>query len=463
MSDEPEVDTVLEEANRLFDQEQYEDAIKLYDKLIVERKLGAEPHFMKAECLSNMHRYAEAITWYDKAIEIDDENALIWNGKGNAYYHNENYVQARVCFECAYDTDPQTTDYLFSVIETAILTGDIEDAVNMSREALNSTEDTRSVVLAWGFSIIALFLQQKPLNAIETLDELVQYMRDVEARWTKVEWRAQEGTKSLAFTGADFDLCGVEKVINKRVGGATSKILQALISYLNGDADVDQLGRVRAEESDAIALEDVVMEERTDAEGPTIEEFPNIEAIADPIERAAIEQINSSVGEFAGELGFQSFAYMFDDYNWNQDRGPAPFLEEISNRFFVEIVDGQVTRLSIDLDILAAALLPDDQKEARATAATYAQAGALLKFHNLEEIFITASKITSIVEAMRAASFGKGKELTLFINVEMIPDVQEDLISLDKIDEITEIDEIPVDYQEEGKRVVGSMVWTATR
>jgi len=44
---------------------------------------------MKAECFSKLDRNAEAITWYDKAIEVDDENAMIWNGKGNAYFNLE--------------------------------------------------------------------------------------------------------------------------------------------------------------------------------------------------------------------------------------------------------------------------------------------------------------------------------------------------------------------------------------
>ncbi len=459
MPDEADVDAVYEEANLLFDQEKYEDAIKLYDKLIVEKKFGAEPPYMKAECLSNLNRFEEAIAWYDKAIEIDDEDALIWNGKGNAYYHQENYVQARVCYECAYDIDPEAVYYLFGIIETAILTGDLDEALHLAREALETTDNTSNVVLSWGFSIIALFFQQKPLNAIETIDELIAYMRKVET-----QNRIESGSSgSSAYAGADYDLCGMERVIGKRVTGATSKILQALLSYLKGETGIEQLAQACAEGSSAIAIEDVLVEDNTGTESPDVGEYPDLKAISDSTERAAIEQIDNLVQEYAGETGFQSFAFMFEEYDWNQDRGPAPFLEEILNRFFVEIVGGHVTRLSIDLDTLAAALLPEDQKELQATVATYAQAGAIFYFPHLEELFITASKLSDIVEAMRAASFGKGKEITLYVNVEMIPDIQEDLISLGKIDEITEIDEIPVDYQEEGKRVVGSMVWTATR
>lgn len=456
---EEEADPVMEEANRRFDEGKYQEAIALYDKLIAERRLGAEPLFMKAECLSNLGRHAEAIPWYDKAIEVDDENALIWNGKGNAYYHMEDYAQARVCFECAYDVDPEEPDYLFSIIETAILIGDLGEAVTMAREALRSTDNPRDVVLAWGFSIVALFLDQKPLNALDTIDELVAYMRDKEFRF-----RVEQGDEAArAFSGVGYDFCGVEAVASKQAGGATGRILQVLVSYLKGEADVEQLAKVSDEESDAISLEDVLRVEPPAGGGPVMEEYPDFTAISDPGERGAIEQIEAIIERFDDGMGFQSFAFLFEEYDWNQDRGPAPFLEEIDNRFFVEILDGQVRRLSIDLDTLAAAAIPEGEKGTTATAATYARAGALLRFLHLEDVFVTAAKLGDIVTALRAAQFGKGKELALYVNVGLIPGVQENLIGLTKIDEASEIDEIPVDYQEQGKRVVGSLVWTATR
>jgi tetratricopeptide (TPR) repeat protein len=76
MPKERDRDPVFDEANRLFDEGKYKEAIKLYDTLIVEKKVGAEPFFMKAECLFNLKRYGDSISWYDKAIDIDDEDAL---------------------------------------------------------------------------------------------------------------------------------------------------------------------------------------------------------------------------------------------------------------------------------------------------------------------------------------------------------------------------------------------------
>nr|MDO8083187.1 tetratricopeptide repeat protein [Candidatus Sigynarchaeum springense] len=455
MSDE-EGDPILDEANRLFDQEKYQEAIALYDKLIVERKYGAEPLFMKAECLSNLNRYEEAIPWYDKAIEIDDEDAMTWNGKGNAHYHLENYAQARVCFECAYDIDPQESNYLFSIIETAILTGDFAEVVDIAREKIRRSTDITIIVFSRVFIIIALFLDHKPLNAMETIDELVKYIPDFESKPRDGSFYSTD----RLFSSEEYDLCGIESFIAKRITGATNRILQALLSYLKGEIGIKKLSQAKADEFNNITLEDVLVENLPAGSSSILEEFPSFEAIIDPSERAAIERIDGLVKEFAREIGFQSFGFLLHEYDWNQDRGMAPFLNKINNRFFVDIVDGKVKRLSIDLDTLAAAILPDDHKGAVVTPQTYALVGGLFRFLHLDEFYITAQKLSDIVNAMRAASFGNGKELNLFVNVEIIPDIQEDLTSLRKIEEITEIDEYPVDYQDEGKRVVGSMIWT---
>lgn len=452
---EPVIDPLLEEANQLFDQEKYDEAIRLYDKLIVERKLGAEPLFMKGECLSNLGKHADSITWYDKAIEIDDENAMIWNGKGNALYHLDKFDQARICFECAYDLDPLTPDYLLSIIETALLTGDLDDAVNMGREALNATEDTRIVVLSWAFSIIAMFLQQKPLNALETIDELVQYMRDVEREYIPGE----------KFTGAEYDLCGIEKLVGARARGATRRVLQALLSYMKGTIDTSEIEKIRIEESDNILIDDILVEVLPGESGEVAEvaECPDVRIIKNVVEQALVEQINGLVEEYAVEVGFQTFAFLFDEYDWNADRGPAPFLEELDNRFYIDIVDGKVVRLSIDVDLLATALIPEVEASSKPDGSAIERVGSLLSFHDLEELYITAKNLPDVVSVMRHASFGKDKEITLFVNVERIPSTQESLLPLDKIDEITGISEIPADYQLKGKRIVGSMVWTATR
>jgi tetratricopeptide (TPR) repeat protein len=208
------------------------------------------PFFMKAECLSKMNQNGESIVWYNKAIEIDDEKVSIWNGKGIALYRLGNFVEARVCFERANFIDPQVPDYLLCAAETAILTGDLDLAINLARDVLNTTADQRAVNLSWGFGIIALFLQQKPKTAVETIDALVKYVRK----------KGMGNGKGGGRHGAEYDLCGLGKLINKRVTGATHTIVQLLFSYLHGSADIEQLALALTAESRVMTMEDILVE-----------------------------------------------------------------------------------------------------------------------------------------------------------------------------------------------------------
>jgi tetratricopeptide (TPR) repeat protein len=446
-----ENDPIMDEANHFFDQEKYEDAIKLFDKLIAKKKFGAEPFYMKAECLQSLNRLEEAVAYYDKSIEIDDENPLIWNGKGNTFYHMDEFAKARVCFECAYDLDPENFDYLYSIIETALLSGDFEDATHLARDALDNAKMLPDIVLAWSFSIMALFLEGKPLNALETLAEMIAYMMNI-------EW---ENDPAKQFTGNEFDLCGVEKVMATAMDGATRRIVDAILSYIKGTMTTEQLASIDTAERENIRLEDVHVTPAEKIKSES-EQYPDFRTIVDARERDILEKMDTMITKLDENLSFESFQSLFAEYEWGVDRGPAPFIEEISNRFFIDIDGGVIKRLSIDLDMLAAAGI-DAGARASPGNPDFDRTGAMLQFHQLEAIFITAENLDSIIRAMRAASFGEGREITLYVNVEKKPDIQADLLALGRVPEISEIDEIPVDYQEEGLRVVGSMKWTASR
>ena len=45
-----------------------------YDKAIEINPQNADAHYNKAQALSTLQRYEEALPYYDKAIELDSEN-----------------------------------------------------------------------------------------------------------------------------------------------------------------------------------------------------------------------------------------------------------------------------------------------------------------------------------------------------------------------------------------------------
>jgi len=449
-----EPNEILERAGAFFDEEKYEEAITLYDELIEANEFGAEPLFMKAECLANIGSNENAIAFYDKALEIDDDNALIWNGKGNALYHLDDFAKAHVCFECALDIEPGNFDYKFSAIETALLTGDLNDASLMAQEALHQATESREIAIAWAFCIMIFFLDEKFVDALDTLNEFIAHFQEI----------MHDLNPENDLQAVDYDFCGLEKVLNARFLGASQKIVASLLGFLKGELTIDALATTNASEADNVSMEDLKHETIVEEQEPEeLDESPDFNEIIDEDERHVIEAIEDLIYEFGDNIGFQTFTALFENYEWNVDKGPAPFLQELDNRFFVDIIDGHVKRLSINIDVMNQAIERQGATAIASSEHSLEQAGAMINFHQLEEIYIASARINTIVEAMRAASFGEGREIDLYVNVYKIPDEQEDLLSLDKEPEITEIDELPVDYQEEGKKIVGSMKWKATK
>ncbi len=68
----------FEQADDLFEEENYEEAISYYDKVLAIDSTDIDALFGMASALENLGKYAEAITYYDKILAIDstDEDAL---------------------------------------------------------------------------------------------------------------------------------------------------------------------------------------------------------------------------------------------------------------------------------------------------------------------------------------------------------------------------------------------------
>ncbi|MFP3206731.1 MAG: tetratricopeptide repeat protein, partial [Hydrogenobaculum sp.] len=65
----------------------------------------------KGDALRNLKRYEEALQCYDKAIQLEPNNALYWNNKGDALRNLKRYEEALQCYDKAIQLEPNNALY----------------------------------------------------------------------------------------------------------------------------------------------------------------------------------------------------------------------------------------------------------------------------------------------------------------------------------------------------------------
>ena len=114
-----------------------QEFLKKYERFIVKDDEIKDPNFLKAIELANKGKYHKAITFYNKALELNPNDADIWHLTGCAFSELDSLEQAMQCFEKALNLRP-------------------DFAVAMSMKA--------SILSMWGRSNEALELYDKSLK-----------------------------------------------------------------------------------------------------------------------------------------------------------------------------------------------------------------------------------------------------------------------------------------------------------
>ena len=71
--------------------------------------------YNKANALSTLKRYAEAVNNYQQSLAIEDNQAMCWKNLGSAYFETNETELAIGCFEKALEYNPQLFEALFSL------------------------------------------------------------------------------------------------------------------------------------------------------------------------------------------------------------------------------------------------------------------------------------------------------------------------------------------------------------
>jgi tetratricopeptide (TPR) repeat protein len=122
--------------NSLLNQRKYEEAITLYDKALEIDPNDVVALNNKGLALKNLSKYEEAITLYDKALEIDTKEVNVLTNKGVALDDLGRYEEAITWYDKALAVNPMDVDTLFNKGVAFTKLGRYGEAITLYDKAL---------------------------------------------------------------------------------------------------------------------------------------------------------------------------------------------------------------------------------------------------------------------------------------------------------------------------------------
>jgi len=98
-------DKLMEDAQRLVYDQQYEKAISFYKEVIKSDPICTDAYMNIGICYDNLGDYASAIDFFDMALEIYPLYPKAWSNKAITYQHMGDIGEALMCFDKAIDLD----------------------------------------------------------------------------------------------------------------------------------------------------------------------------------------------------------------------------------------------------------------------------------------------------------------------------------------------------------------------
>lgn len=144
---------LFSKAQKLVNQEKYDEAIELFDRSISLNSKDSAVYIHKALVLSEKGQYPEAIELAQKAISLKLDSTIYQAFLGMIYYDSENYEKALECFRKSNEMDGENAQNLCMEKVSQIALGEVEEPISVLKKKVlltNSECKSRLLVLLEG-------------------------------------------------------------------------------------------------------------------------------------------------------------------------------------------------------------------------------------------------------------------------------------------------------------------------
>ena len=168
----------IEQANNLFNQKQYSQAVVAYDRLLqtdMDRSFALWTN--RGYALSALNQYRQALESCTKATSLKPRAAFAWNCRGEALYRLNKPDDALEAFDKAISLNSNRAVFWLNQSQVLIDLGQFKPAVTAAQKAIallqsqSQTPDTSaSLAMAWqtqGYSLLGLEQNRESLGAFD--------------------------------------------------------------------------------------------------------------------------------------------------------------------------------------------------------------------------------------------------------------------------------------------------------
>ncbi|MDF5716729.1 MAG: tetratricopeptide repeat protein [Rhizonema sp. NSF051] len=171
---------LYKQANTLYELQRYKDALSTYEKILQIRPDYALAWNGQAKALSELKEYKEALVAYDKAIQIKPNYLDAWSGRAFALFKLQRYPEAIASFDKALQLENNSPELWNAKGEALSHLNQYNQAIKSYEKAIELRKDFYE---AWYNKARALHNLKRYDEAIAAYDKTVELKSDYSLAW----------------------------------------------------------------------------------------------------------------------------------------------------------------------------------------------------------------------------------------------------------------------------------------
>ncbi|MDJ0799315.1 MAG: tetratricopeptide repeat protein [Calothrix sp. MO_167.B12] len=168
------------QANILADLQRYEDALSVYDRAINLKSNYSQAWYGKGKSLYALKKYKQALVAYDKAIQIQPDYWLAWNGRGLILDKLQRYQEAIAAFDRALQIQPEQPDIWATKGKALVKLKQYDEAIMAYDQAISLKSDNYNY---WYEKGLVLHKSQLYEDAIASFERSLEIKSNHASSW----------------------------------------------------------------------------------------------------------------------------------------------------------------------------------------------------------------------------------------------------------------------------------------